>query len=87
MSEYEITRTERRLDDFPARIRIVHARVISWKHAGNACDCENRIVQLESSPPRRSYWYLEAKCGRCHQTVRLYQVRGKRRFTIDPTNF
>lgn len=75
------------MDDCKAKITIVRARVIRWKHAGNACDCENKIVQLEGSRQRRSYWYLQAKCGRCHQTVRLYQVRGQERFTIDPGQF
>lgn len=75
------------MDDCKAKITIVRARVIRWKHAGNACDCENKIVQLEGSRQRRSNWYLQAKCGRCHQTVRLYQVRGQERFTIDPGQF
>jgi hypothetical protein len=87
MPEDEITRTERRMDDCTATVSIVRARVIRWKHAGNACDCENKIVQLEGSPRRRSGWYLSAKCGRCHQTVRLYQALGKKRYTIDPGQF
>ena len=81
MSEERIGRQERRLEDQPATVAIVRARVIRWKHTGN------EIVQLEGSRPRRSSWYLEAKCGRCHQVVRLYQVRGKERWTIDPTHF
>jgi hypothetical protein len=75
------------MGDCPATIRIVRARVIRWKHAGNACDCENKIVQLEGSHQRRAWVQLEAKCGRCHQTVRLYQVRGRKRYTIDPNHF
>jgi hypothetical protein len=83
----EIHYNERWLGDQPAQVTIVRARVIRWKHAGNACDCDNEIVQIEGSKPRRSCWYLEAKCGRCHQTVRLYTARGRKRYTIDPTYF
>jgi len=75
------------MGDQPAEVSIVRARVIRWKHTGNACDCENQIVQLEGSNQRRSWFELEAKCGRCHQVVRLYQVRGKQRWTIDPVHF
>lgn len=84
MSTEKISVQERRLGDQPASIAIVRARVIRWKHSGNACECENKIVQLEGSNRRRSCWYLEAKCGRCHQTVRLYEIKGKERWTIDP---
>lgn len=75
------------MDDVQAKVRTTRARVITWKHAENACDCENRIVILEGDKPRRSLWYLEGKCGRCHQTVRLYVKRGRERFLIDPTTF
>lgn len=75
------------MDDCRAKINITRARVIRWCHSGNACHCWNKIVQLEGSPQRRSDWYLVAKCGRCHQTVRLYQVRGRKRWTIDPQHF
>ena len=87
MSEEQITRQERRLDDQPATVTVVRARVIRWKHTGNACGCENKIVQLEGSHRRRACWYLEAKCGRCHQVVRLYQTCGGKRMTIDPVRF
>jgi hypothetical protein len=79
-----ITRLDRRLGDRPASITIVSARVIRWKHLGNACDRENTIVQLKGDLPRRERRYIEAKCGGCHQTVRLYQVRDRKRYTIDP---
>lgn len=85
--EYEISRQELSLDDCKASISIVRARLIRWKHAGNACDCENKIVQLEGSHQRRSLNHLKAKCGRCHQTVRLFELRGRERWTIDPTHF
>jgi len=87
MSEIRIDRQSRRMDDQPAQVSIVRARVIRWKHTGNACECENTIVQLVGSNRRRSNWELEAKCGRCHQVVRLYQVRGQQRWTIDPNDF
>jgi len=87
MREERISRQERRLGDQPATVAVVRARVIRWKHTGNACGCENKIVQLAGSRPRRACRYLAAKCGRCHQVVRLYQVRGKERWTIDPTHF
>jgi len=87
MSITLIPASERRVDDQPATISIVRARIIKWKHTGNACGCENKIVQLDDSPQRRSYWCLRAKCGRCHQTVRLYQIRGNQRWTIDSSGF
>lgn len=87
MEPTRINRTDRRLNDQPAAIRIVRARVIRWTHSGNACGCENEIVQLEGSKPRRYATSLEAKCGRCHVYARLFELRGRERWTIDPACF
>ena len=87
MQPVQITHRDRLLNDQPATVSITRARVIRWKHTGNACECENKIIQLDGSEPRRFALYLTAKCGKCHQVVRLFEQRGRERWTIDPTHF